>query len=135
VEDDTNPGNNDFKVRITQQAGYARLTLLGEPAFEELLSLFHVVGVQSGEWPHDVLLIDLRGVSSRYPLAEEYRVGQEIVTSLGHLRRIASVVPTERITRLAERAARRSWLKLRVFDDKEEAVRWLLDEGEERQSA
>ena len=62
-------------------------------------------------------------------------VGQEIVTSLGHLRRIASVVPTERITRLAERAARRSWLMLRVFDDKEEAVHWLLEEGEERQSA
>lgn len=124
----------NYKVRITQEQSYARLMVIGQPTFDELISLFHVVGVQSEEWPHDLLLLDLRGVASRYPQEEEYRVGQEIVTSLGHVRRIASVVPTDRITRLSERAARGSWLKLRVFDDEGEAVGWLVDGGEEPQA-
>ena len=122
----------NYKVKITQEAGHARLTVVGEPTFDELLSLFHVVGVQSGEWPHDLLLLDLRGVTTRYPPEQEYRVGQEIVTSLGHLRRIGSVVPTDRITRLSERAAKRSWLRVRVFDDTAEAMDWLTTEPDDQ---
>jgi hypothetical protein len=130
VEED--PGGMNYKVKVTQEAGYARLTVVGEPTFDELLSLFHVVGVHSEEWPGELLLLDLRGIATRYPREQEYRVGQEIVTSLGHLRRIASLVPSDRITRLSERAARRSALRMRVFDDKAQAVDWLTtDESDQ----
>ncbi|TWO70106.1 STAS/SEC14 domain-containing protein [Caenimonas sedimenti] len=125
AEEDQHSRSKGYKVKVTQEAGYARLTVVGKPTFDELLSLIHVVGVHSGEWPGELLLLDLRGILTRYSREQEYRVGQEIVTSLGHLRRIASIVPTDRITRLAERAARRSGLRVRVFDDKAEAVEWL----------
>lgn len=115
-----------YRLRVRLEQGHARLTLTGRPTFDELLALFHVIGVQSEEWPADCLLLDLRGVTSRYSPEDEYRVGEEIVISLAHLRRIASVVPTDRITRLSERAARRNRVDLRVFDDEGQALAWLL---------
>ena len=121
------PGPMNYKVRIREEADHTRMTITGQPTIDELLSLFHVIGVQSEDWSPDVLLLDLRGVTSRYPQEQEFRVGQEIVTSLSHMKRIASVVPTDRITRLAERAARRSVVSIRVFDDEALALDWLRE--------
>jgi uncharacterized membrane protein len=42
--------------------------------------------------------------------------------------RIASVVPTERITRISERAARRNGVNVCVFDDERLAIEWLREQ-------
>jgi hypothetical protein len=39
--------------------------------------------------------------------------------------KIASLVPPERVTRMSEKAARRSGTNVRVFDDEGAAVAWL----------
>jgi hypothetical protein len=39
--------------------------------------------------------------------------------------KIASLVPTERVTRVGERAAQRDGANVRVFDDEPAAVAWL----------
>ena len=126
MDRDEDSARMDYRLRVRHEPGHTRLTITGRPSFDELLALFNVIGVQSEGWPGDSLLLDLRGVTSRYPPEEEYRVGEEIVLSLAHLRRIASVVPTDRITRLSERAARRNRVDLRVFDDEAQALAWLL---------
>jgi uncharacterized membrane protein len=41
------------------------------------------------------------------------------------MRRIASVVPRERVTRVSEKAARRNGVNVRVFDDEQQAIAWL----------
>lgn len=85
----------------------------------------HLLGVDSGSWKHELLLVDLRRVSTQFSQEEQFAIGQEAATSLAHMRRIASVVPTHRVTRISEKAARRNGTNVCVFDDEKEALDWL----------
>jgi hypothetical protein len=64
-------------------------------------------------------------VQTLFTPQDHYRIGQEAAASLSHLGRIASLVAPERLTRVGEKAARRSGINVRVFDDEREAVAWL----------
>jgi hypothetical protein len=114
-----------FDVSVTQQRYYTRVAVSGAPTIGQLLALVHVLGVDSGTWKHDILLVDLRKVSTQFSEAEQRSLGQEAAASLVHMRKIASVVPRERITRISERAARRDGINMSVFDDQEAALTWL----------
>jgi len=72
-----------------------------------------------------VLLVDLRKVSTQFSESEQRSVGQEAAASLVHMRKIASVVPPDRVTRISERAARRDSANVSVFDDEKAALAWL----------
>ncbi len=117
----------DYTVKVTKADDHVRVVVQGEPTLDQLLALFNVVGMQSGAWKQELMLLDLRGVSARYPKEDEYRVGKELVANLAHLKKIASVVPPDRITRLSERAARRMDVQVRVFDAQETALAWLRE--------
>ena len=114
-----------FDVSVTQQRFYTRVAVSGAPTIDQLLALVHVLGVDSGTWKHDVLMVDLRKVSTQYTEAEQRSLGQEAAASLVHMRKIASVVPPERVTRISERAARRDGTNVSVFDDEKAALAWL----------
>lgn len=114
-----------FDVAIDKMACYSRVTITGGPSFDELLSLIHLLGVESETWPDHRVLFDLRGVATPFTHPEQFRVGEEAAASLSHMERIASVVPRERVTRVSEKAARRNGSNVRVFDDEREAIRWL----------
>ncbi|MDB5861183.1 MAG: hypothetical protein JWQ76_4872 [Ramlibacter sp.] len=114
-----------FDVSVTQQRFYTRVAVSGGPTIDQLLALIHVLGVDSGAWKHDALLVDLRKVSTQFSEAEQRCMGQEAAASLVHMRKIASVVPRERVTRISERAARRDGTNVSVFDNEESALAWL----------
>lgn len=117
----------NFDLSITEATDHARVRVAGHPTIDQMLSLIHLLGVDSGQWTHQVLLVDLREVQTRFTPQEQFRLGQETALSLSHLRRIASVVPPERITRISEKAAQRDGTDVRVFSDEEEALAWLLE--------
>jgi hypothetical protein len=104
--------------------GVARLA--GSPSLGQFLSFVELLAVESIGWPHGRLLADLRGVSTLQSFTEQFTIGEEAARKLRHLRRIASVVPAERITRNSERPARQKGLDLKVFDDESAALDWLL---------
>ena len=114
-----------YDVSVTQQAFYTRVAITGAPTIDQLLSLVHLMGVDSDSWKHDCLLVDLRKVSTPFTETEQFSIGKEAAASLAHLRKIASVVPAERVTRISERAARRDGTNVCVFDDEKEALAWL----------
>jgi hypothetical protein len=114
-----------FDVSVTQKQFYTRVVISGAPSIDQLVALVHVLGLDSGNWKHDAMLVDLRKVSTRFDEAEQRTIGQEAAASLAHLRKIASVVPRERVTRISEKAARRDGTKVTVFDDEKEALAWL----------
>lgn len=114
-----------FDVAIDREAHHIRVTVTGSPAIGELLSLIHLVGVESEAWDEDRALMDLRGVETAFTELEQFRIGEEAAASLSHMVRIASVVPTGRITRISERAARRNGANVCVFDDEAAALAWL----------
>ena len=115
----------DFDVAIDAAAHYIRVTVSGAPTFEQVLSMIHLLGVESETWDEGQVLVDLRGVVTPFDRAEQFRIGEEAAVSLSHMDRIASLVPPERVTRVSEKAARRTGTNVRVFDDERAAVRWL----------
>lgn len=116
----------DFDVAIDSASHYIRVTITGEPAIGQMLSLIHLLGVESETWPEDRVLVDLRQVATPFSEPEQFRIGLEAAASMSHLDRIASLVPPERVTRVSERAARRNGVNVRVFDDERAALAWLL---------
>ena len=115
-----------FDVAIDREAHHTRVTITGVPSIGQLLSLIHLVGVESEGWESDRVLVDLRGVGTLFSEQEQARIGEEAAASLNHMSRIASVVPRERVTRISERAARRDGTNVCVFDDERAALGWLL---------
>jgi hypothetical protein len=115
----------DFDLAIDTMAHYIRVRITGGPSIGQLLSLIHLVGVESETWEQDKVLVDLREVVTPFSHPEQFRIGEEAAASLSHMRRIASVVPPERVTRVSEKAARRNGVNVRVFDDEQQAIAWL----------
>jgi len=99
-----------FDVAIDLGMHFVRITVSGRPAIEELLSMIHLLGVESETWNEDRVLVDLRAVQTVFTLLDHYRIGEEAAASL---------------TRMSEKAARRSGTNVRVFDDERAAVAWL----------
>jgi hypothetical protein len=114
---------------VEQRAGCAVVRAGGEPTLGEFIAFLQAVGADSARWTGDCVLFDLRGIRTLTSFTEHYAVGQEIGRQLRHLRRIASVVPADRITRASEKTARQSGVNLRVFTDEGEAMAWLEQPG------
>lgn len=114
-----------FDVAIDRLARYIRVTITGTPSLEELLSMIHLLGVESETWRDDRVLVDLRGVATPFSRPEQVRLGEEAAASLSHMEKIASLVPPERVTRVSERTAQRTGTNVRVFDDERDADAWL----------
>lgn len=106
--------------------GVARLA--GAPSLGQFLSFVELLAVETLGWEHGRLLADLRGVTTIQSFTEQFTIGEEAARKLMHLRRIASIVPAERITRNSERPARQKGLDLKVFDNERAALAWLLSE-------
>lgn len=117
----------DFDVAIEDAALYMRVAVTGEPSLGQLLSMIHLLGVESETWTVHKVLVDLRGVATPFSRPEQFRIGEEAAASLSHMERIASLVPPERVTRVSEKAARRNGSNVRVFDVEAEAIAWLRE--------
>lgn len=114
-----------FDLFISNEVDHARVRVAGHPSIDQMLSLIHVLGVDSDDWEHDVLLVDLRDVETHFTPHEQFQLGHQAAASLSHLRKVASVVPPERLTRISEKAARRDGINVRVFSDEAAAMAWL----------
>ena len=119
----------NFDLHVAQEGDHARVQVAGHPSFDQVLSMIHLLGIDSGEWTLEVLLVDLREVQTVFTREEQFRIGLEAALSLAHLRKVASLVPPERITRISEKAARRNGTNVRVFGDEQAALAWLRSAG------
>lgn len=119
----------NFDLHVAHEVDHARVKLAGLPSFDQVLSMIHLLGVDSGGWESDTLLVDLREVRTIFTPEEQFRIGLEAALSLAHLRKVASLVPPERITRISEKAARRNGTNVRVFGDEQAALAWLRAAG------
>lgn len=117
-----------FDLAIQGEDRFIRVAVTGLPSIGQLLSLIHLLGVESETWEQDKVLVDLRAVETEFTREEQFRIGEDAAASLSHMDRIASLVPTERITRVSEKAARRNGANVCVFDDEQAAIAWLLQD-------
>jgi hypothetical protein len=106
---------------------YGVLRLSGSPSLGQFLSGLEVIAVETATWPHGRLLADLVGISTLTSFTDQFSIGEQSALKLKHLRKVASVVPPQRLTRNSERPARGQGLDLRVFTDERQALAWLLE--------
>ena len=111
---------------VHHRKGYSVVRLEGEPTLDEFLAFIESTGVASRTWAPGRVLFDLRSVRTIRSADEHRRVGEAVATHLGHLERLASVVPADRLTRGSEKAARDAGANLSVYTSEGEAITWLL---------
>lgn len=118
-------------ARVTYHRGadYLRAQINGAPTMDEFLSALQKIGADSAAGGHSRVLLDLQSVTRVYSFTEQFSLGQEVARSMSHLKKLASVVPPERITRVSEKSANQSGANVRVFTSEAEAMQWLLAEG------
>ncbi|GAB3665086.1 SpoIIAA family protein [Ramlibacter alkalitolerans] len=119
----------NFDLHVAHEADHARVAVAGHPSYEQVLSMIHLLGVDSGEWAFEKLLVDLREVETVFTPEQQFRIGLEAALSLAHLRKVASLTRPERITRISEKAARRNGTNVRVFGSEQAALAWLRAAG------
>lgn len=110
---------------VEHRERYSVVRLAGEPSLGQFLSFMQLIGVETSGWPVKRVLFDLRGIRTLTTFTEHFAIGEEAARQLGHLHRIASLVPPDRITHVSEKTARRSGVNLTVFTDEAEAIAWL----------
>lgn len=76
------------------------------------------------------LLVNLLDVVGTFGPQEHQAIGYLAVQYLGHLEKVASLVPEDKITRISEAAARAQGMQLRVFTNFTDAVSWLVQDTE-----
>jgi hypothetical protein len=111
-------------------AGYSAVRLSGAPSLGQFFSCVELLSVESASREHRRLLMDLRGITTLHSLTEQSAIGDEAARRLGHLKKIASVVPEDGVARSSGRPASKQGLHLLVFTSEEEAVRWLCSEDD-----
>jgi hypothetical protein len=115
----------EFDLVVSIEVDHARVSVTGHPSFDQVLCMIHLLGVDSSDWHKEAVLVDLRAVATDFTREQQFLIGREAALSLAHLRKIASLVPPERITRISEKAARRNGTNVRVFGDEKAALAWL----------
>jgi hypothetical protein len=128
-----------FRTRVQRALGvgfsmahlgdHVRITLSGGPTLDQFLAFLEMVAVDSAHWSARALLVDLRGVSTLRGFTDQLTMGEAAARQLGHLEKVASLVPEDRVTHNSERVALRAGLNLRVVTDEAEAVAWLQGEA------
>jgi hypothetical protein len=118
-----------LEVRYRHASDHVLVTFAGTGTIEDFLAALQEVGADSVAWPGSHVIVDLRGVGSTYTFTEQLRIGEAVGRNLGHLSRVAAVVPPERITRVGEKVANRSGARAAVFATEAEALAWMREGG------
>lgn len=114
-----------LEFTVEQREGYAVVRVEGEPTLDEFLHFVQAMGSQSRAWPVLRALVDLRSVRSLKTFTEHYAIGEAVGREMAHLRKVASVVPADRVTRASEKRAQHAGVNLTVFTSEGEAIEWL----------
>jgi hypothetical protein len=77
-----------FDIAMTEEAHCIRIVVEGEATLGQLMSLMHVLEVDSASWPKDAVLFDLRGLATWLSPSERRRLKREAATCLLGCRRI-----------------------------------------------
>ncbi|MES3000235.1 MAG: STAS/SEC14 domain-containing protein [Pseudomonadota bacterium] len=119
--------NGGMDVRLVRLRDYLDVEIEGLLDLPQLLSVIERVGTLTLDHGDERLLFDLRAIEGAPHLADQMQLGNQVVRKLAHLTRVASVVPTEHITRSSESIAQARGVRLKVFDSKNEAIAWLRE--------
>lgn len=118
-----------MQFEIARRPDYVDVVLNGPIDVQPLLHLIQRLGDFTRESGDTRLLFDLLAMEGEVPFTGQIQVGEQVVLSMPHLQRIASVVPRDRLTRTSEKVARGQGVELKIFTARALAIEWLLADG------
>ena len=108
-------------------ARYLTATLSGPSQLQDFFSAIDSLAEETKARGVTRLLVDLRAVTEQFRFTDHFAIGERTLWRLGHLERVASVVPEGRRTGTSEKVANRQGVWLRVFTSEPDAVAWLSE--------
>lgn len=115
-----------MQFEIARRPDFVDVTVTGPIEIPPLLHLIQRLGDFTRESGDIRLLFDLLRMEGEVPFTGQVQTGEQVVMSMPHLQRIASVVPQNRLTRTSEKVARAQGVQLRIFSSRALAIDWLL---------
>ena len=116
-----------MQVRLVRLRDYLDVEMEGPLDLPQLLAVIERVGKLTRDHGDERLLFDLSAIDGAPHVAAQMQLGEQVVRSLSHLTRVASVVPADRITRSSESMAQARGVRLKVFASKDAAIAWLRE--------
>jgi hypothetical protein len=112
---------------LERKDGHAECRLEGLALLEGWERVLPQLGQATAEAGDRTLMILIEGLVGFLGTPERQKVGELAAQHLMHLRKVALLVPPQKLTGVTQRAAREHGLDLRVFDDAAQALAWLAD--------
>src|SRR5213075_2984781 len=112
-------------LTVEQRDGYTVVRMDSDPTIDDFLRTIEALGLESHQWTSGRVLFDMRSVRTLKSFTDHYAIGEAVGRHLKHMKRMASVVPADRITRASEKTARLAGASLTVFTSEREAIEWL----------
>ena len=112
-------------IRFESAPQYLAAYLSGPASLDDFFAGIDAIARETLERGVSRLLVDLRFVREQFKFTDHFAVGERVASRLGHLERIASLVPAARRTGTSEQVANQKGRLLRVFIDEADAVAWL----------
>ena len=115
-----------FTLHVNHGPAYAVAEISALAFMEATEPVLRSIAEQTRAQGDRRLLINMLDVVGTFGPEEQRTIGLLVHQHLGHLEKVASLVPPEKITRVSEAAARAKGMELRVFTALTEAIDWLV---------
>jgi hypothetical protein len=113
---------------LQRNPGFVRFDVHGTAALEDIHQLIHDVADRTRTAGDKRVMVNLLAIAESLKFTDHYSVGEQVARELGHLDRLASVVPAERRTGASEKVANAQGMRLRVFTSVADAQEWLRED-------
>ena len=117
-----------MQFQVVRATRFVRVEVKGPADVGAFVKGIHAVAADTLAQGDRLLLVNLLQVEESLDSTGHFVLGEQVARQLAHLSRLASVVPTARMTRTSEKVARAHGVQLRVFDTEPPALAWLLDD-------
>jgi hypothetical protein len=124
-----------FTVTVERSPDYTRFDVAGPASLKNYFDLIEMAARDTLESGQRQTIVDLRKVVGRLKFTDQFFIGEVVGEKLGHLQKLASLVPGDPGSYNSETVANRKGVNLRSFDDEQRALAWLLDAGAGSQPA
>jgi len=114
-----------MQITTVVEPDFTTLELTGDASMEAFALRAAQAGEASRQRHDKCLLVNLTEVAGTLAFTEQFRLGKIAAAHFGHLEKLASVVPPDKITRTSEKVALSMGVQLRVFTSSVEAAAWL----------
>ena len=115
-----------FAVEITVFPQYVRIVNRGEFSLTALFEFIETVKREADKAARNAVLVDSRGISGSIGEVDRFLGGQRSAEVFGARLRVALLMPSGTVTKMAELAAANRGAKMIVTDSEEDALDWLL---------